>query len=212
MPEWLEDIGKWVYENKETIKDVVVGGTIIIGSAVILSDVAVAAGFASETGILGTVGGYSGIAAAVLAGGLSAGGINELTGSGSFDNGYIGGAINSSLVFSFIPRFKTYGANALGGGVGSLVTDLLNYIDDPDAELEDLLENRYNWYFSAAFQTIIGGPLDKLSASIGLGTSTGKGWDKIAGIVWDAYKMVYAMGGSIMTAGLVNIISSPAVF
>ena len=42
------------------------------------------------------------IAAAVLAGGLSAGGNNELTGSGSFENGYIGGAINSSLVFSLM--------------------------------------------------------------------------------------------------------------
>lgn len=53
--------------------------------------------------------------------------------------------------------FKTYGANALGGGVGSLVTDLLNYVDDPDAELEDLLENRYNWFFLQYFKQVLAG-------------------------------------------------------
>ena len=38
------------------------------------------------------------------------------------------------------------------------VTDLLNYVDDPDAELEDLLENRYNWFFLQYFKQVLAGP------------------------------------------------------
>ncbi len=211
-PEWLEDIGKWVYENKEAIKDVIVGETVIIGSVVILSDVAVAIGLVSGAGMLGAVGGYSGIAAAVLAGGLSAGGINELTGSGSFENGYIGGAINGGLSGGLVPKvFNPYASNALGGGLGSLVTDFLNNLDKPDAEWKDFFNNSPNWILSAMTQSGIGGSLDTISQTLGLGTSEGIGWNRVAGIVWDFYKTVYAVGGNIITAGAVKIIRSPAV-
>ena len=37
------------------------------------------------------------------------------------------------------------------------VTDLLNYVDDPDAELEDFLENRYNWFFLQYFKQVLAG-------------------------------------------------------
>ena len=107
--------------------------------------------------------------------------------------------------------FNPYASNALGGGLGSLVTDFLNNLDKPDAKWKDFFNNSPNWILSAMTQSGIGGSLDTISQTLGLGTSEGIGWNRVAGIVWDFYKTVYAVGGNIITAGAVKIIRSPAV-
>ena len=105
------------------------------------------------------------IAATVGAGVLIGGGIsNIVSGSGNFTNGFIGGSVNG-----FITVFGTtslainpFAANAAGGAMGSVLTDILNNKDLPLKEQKSTIEILISAIASSGTQAVIGGGLAKI--------------------------------------------------
>ena len=152
------------------------------------------------------------IAATVGAGVLIGGGIggisNIVSGSGNFTNGFIGGSVNG-----FITVFGTtslainpFAANAAGGAMGSVLTDILNNKDLPLKEQKSTIEILISAIASSGTQAIIGGGLAKIwdKATLGRTIGNSKGWDKMATIFWET---LFSGGLSFSTGTIASILS-----
>ena len=152
------------------------------------------------------------IAATVGAGVLIGGGIggisNIVSGSGNFTNGFIGGSVNG-----FITVFGTtslainpFAANAAGGAMGSVLTDILNNKDLPLKEQKSTIEILISAIASSGTQAVIGGGLAKIwdKATLGRTIGNSKGWDKMATIFWET---LFSGGFSFSTGTIASILS-----
>ena len=185
LPEWLEDVKDWAYEHKEPLKWATVGITTVAAIA--------ATATVSVTGIPIVV---AIAGAGMLLGGIGGGFTNVASNSGSFINGYIGGEFNGGITASLMFTIGPFAANFVGGSVGNFVTEFLNNLDFPGADKKSNSELFYDSIMAGGIQSLVCGGLDKLSISIAGGFSgmDGKGVTRVAGVIWDLYKMVFSIG------------------
>ena len=188
LPEWLEDVKDWAYEHKEPLKWAFAGVTTV--AAIAATATISVAGIPIAVAIVG---------AGVLLGGISGGFTNVASNSGSFINGYIGGEFNGGTtagIISFLPIKHPFIANLIGGSIGNIVTENLNNMDLPISEKKNAFEISFDTIIAGGMQMAFSGGLDKLSLSVygGFSGMDENGVTRVAGVIWDLYKMVYSIG------------------
>lgn len=137
------------------------------------------------------------------------GGINNVTtGNGSFVNGFLGGAINGAITVGFAGIVNPFGSNLIGGTTGSIITDLFNYIDNPEIEEGFIEQLIVNATVAGMLQSIVGGGLSHLwncATNGGWTVVNQTGTNLIATIIWESY---FAGSISSVVGMIASVISS----
>ncbi|MEF9942548.1 MAG: RHS repeat-associated core domain-containing protein, partial [Lachnospiraceae bacterium] len=198
-PKWVGNVGNGIKdfwkENKNTIKTV---ACVAIGAV------------ATAAVVVGT-GGVALVGAAVLAGGTVGAISNSISGSGSWQNGFLGGSANGFITgvgmlygVPLIGNGAMYAANGAGGFGGNIVTEMLNNNDKFVSERKSKAQIVFNSVGAGMVQGVVGGGLDHLTQLPKIGESSGL-TEKIANIFWNYIKGVFAVGSGVSTSLLMEL-------
>ena len=174
-------INNFYEEHKETIDTIakIVGTVATVTAIGVIAAGAVTAcmatGGAAGVAIIAAVGTGAGI------GGFS-GGIANVTTGGSFINGFVGGAINGAITTAItcISPATVFGANLIGGSIGTAITETLNGYDDP---------KNANSALKVATLSVVGGVTQATVGISGenIGKAAGVEDEKLANSLWNGF-------------------------
>lgn len=201
--------GLWPTWVKVAATVAFVAGVAVVAAVAVpaIGAAAVAAGI-TTTATIAAVEATAAAVVTVTVAGAAVGGVvggvsNVITDSGSFVNGFCGGAINgaiSSLGTWALPR--TF--YAAGGAAGSLVTDYLNNSDKSAEEQKSLMRMGESAVVAGGTQFLIGGMLNTVwsNATGGWSVANTVGSDRLATILWQS---LFDGGFSLSTGSLASI-------
>lgn len=200
LPTWVKVAGTVV--AVAAIAVVAAVAVPAIGAAMVSAGITTAATVAAAEATAATVVTLTVAEAAV--GGVVGGVSNVITDSGSFVNGFCGGAINgaiSSLGNWALPKT----CYAAGGAAGSLVTDYLNNSDKSAEEQKSLKEMGKSAVVAGGTQFLVGGLLNTVweNATGGWDVVSTVGDERLATILW---KFLFEGGYSFSTGSMASII------
>lgn len=200
---WIPTVPTWA----KAVGVIAVGISLVVGAALLIP--VITAGVVS-----------AGVAAGVTAAGVAIGGVigginNTETCSGSFTNGAVGGMVNGAISVGGALVVSPYISNAVGGAMGSTITDVLNNLDKPKDEWKSLREIRYSAFMAGGTQSLISGSLAKIWESGTAASASGvisEGWNitntngvnRALTVLWD----VFFAGGFSHVVGATASITS----